>query len=185
MTATEAALALPPSERRRLLVTALVRSAFVTTALVVAYFVLPLDRLSGTPLWLVLCVGLLVLAAMLAYQLLAITRSAHPGVRAIEALATVAPLFLLLFASTYYQMSHSDAGNFSAHPLTRTDTLYFTVTVFSTVGFGDITATSQAARRIVTIQMVLDLVVLGLGIRAFIGAVKYARQEHEPPAPSV
>jgi voltage-gated potassium channel len=25
-------------------------------------------------------------------------------------------------------------------PLTRTDALYFTVTVFSTVGFGDITA---------------------------------------------
>jgi hypothetical protein len=38
--------------------------------------------------------------------------------------------------------------------LTHTDGLYFTVTVFSTVGFGDITAKSQAARLVVTGQMI-------------------------------
>ena len=106
----------------------------------------------------------------------AITRSQRPGVRAIEALATTAPLFLLLFAAIYYQMAHSQSGSFSSHPLTRTDSLYFTVTVFTTVGFGDITATSQVARQVVTVQMVLDLLVLGLGIRAFISAVQYARR---------
>src|SRR5208282_4777456 len=66
--------------------------------------------------------------------------------------------------------------------LTRTDSLYFTVTTFSTVGFGDITATSQAARLVVTVQMILDLLVLGLGIRVFIGAVQLAREEHPDPA---
>jgi hypothetical protein len=50
------------------------------------------------------------------------------------------------------------------------------VTTFSTVGFGDITATSETARVVVTVQMVLDLLVLGLGIRVFIGAVKRARE---------
>ena len=50
------------------------------------------------------------------------------------------------------------------------------------MGFGDITATSQAARLVVTVQMILDLLVLGLGIRVFIGAVQLARQEHPDPA---
>jgi len=50
------------------------------------------------------------------------------------------------------------------------------------VGFGDITATSQAARLVVTVQMILDLLVLGLGIRVFIGAVQLAREEHPDPA---
>ena len=35
--------------------------------------------------------------------------------------------------------------------------LYFTVTIFSTVGFGDISAKAEAARLVVTAQMFLDL----------------------------
>ena len=63
------------------------------------------------------------------------------------------------------------------YPLTRTDSLYFTVTVFATVGFGDITATSQTGRLLVTAQMILDLIVLGLGIRVFLGAVQRGQQD--------
>jgi hypothetical protein len=54
-------------------------------------------------------------------------------------------------------MAANHPANFSTHALTRTDALYFTVTVFSTVGFGDITAASQSARLVVTAQMLLDL----------------------------
>ena len=78
-------------------------------------------------------------------------------------------------------MAAHHPANFSTHPLTRTDTLYFTVTVFSTVGFGDITAASQSARLVVTAQMLLDLVALGLLVRAFVGAVQVARRQ-TPPA---
>jgi hypothetical protein len=60
--------------------------------------------------------------------------------------------------------------------MNRTDALYFTVTTFATVGFGDITATSQIARLMVTVQMVLDLLILGFGLRAFLGAVQMGRQ---------
>jgi voltage-gated potassium channel len=79
-------------------------------------------------------------------------------------------------------MARASPTNFSIHSLTRTDSLYFTVTTFSTVGYGDITATSQAARLLVTVQMILDLLALGLGIRVFIGAVQLARQAHPDPA---
>jgi voltage-gated potassium channel len=78
----------------------------------------------------------------------------------------------------YFLTAQADLNNFNVHSLTRTDALYFTVTVFTTVGFGDIVATTQLARLVVTVQMILDLVVLGLGVRVFLGAVQRGRQQH-------
>jgi Ion channel len=48
--------------------------------------------------------------------------------------------------------------------------------VFATVGFGDITAMTEAARLVVTVQMLIDLIILGLGARVIFGAVSRARQ---------
>jgi hypothetical protein len=93
-----------------------------------------------------------------------------------EALATSVPLFLLLFASSYVVMAAMSAGNFGER-LTHTDGLYFTVTVFSTVGFGDITPKTQAARLVVTGQMIANLVILGLAIKIIVGAVSRRRQQ--------
>ena len=90
------------------------------------------------------------------------------------------PLFLLLFASAYFTMAATNPANFSTLSLTRTDALYFTVTTFSTAGFGDITPVSQSARLVVTAQMLLDLLALGLGIRVLVGAVQLARQQTRP-----
>ena len=85
------------------------------------------------------------------------------------------PVFLLVFAATYFMMEQANADNFNVDSLTRTDSLYFTVTVFATVGFGDITATSQVARVVVIAQMILDLLVLGLVVKVFLGAVEKGR----------
>ncbi len=72
-------------------------------------------------------------------------------------------------------MERASAASFT-QPLTRTDALYFTVTVFSTVGFGDITAKSEAARAVLIIQMLADLALLGAGIRVLLGAVQHSRE---------
>ena len=88
----------------------------------------------------------------------------------------IVPLYLLLFASTYFLMERASAAAFT-QPLTRTDALYFTVTVFSTVGFGDITPKSEAARVVLIVQMLGDLAVLGAGIRVLLGAVQRGRQQ--------
>ena len=163
------------AKRRRQAGLGVLRGLVSTVALVALYYVLPLDHLRSVPLWVILVTGLLILFAISAWQLHAVLRARYPAVRAIEALAITVPLFLLLFASAYFVMEHGSPGSFS-HSLTRTDALYFTVTTFSTVGYGDITATSQTARVVVTVQMLLDLLALGLGIRAFVGAVQLARQ---------
>jgi len=171
---------LTPAGRRRRIVLGLLRALATTVVLVALYYLLPLDHLHTVPL--VLVGGLVILLAVSLVQLRAIIRARYPAVRAIEALAATVPLFLVLFASVYFTMAHTNPANFSTHPLTRTDVLYFTVTVFSTVGFGDITAVSQSARLVVTAQMLLDLLALGLVVRAFVGAVQFARQQAAPAA---
>ena len=40
----------------------------------------------------------------------------------------------------------------------------------------------QAARLLVTVQIILDLLALGLGIRVFIGTAQRAQQEHREAA---
>lgn len=171
---------LPPAKRRRLLGLRLLRALATTIVLVALYYLLPLDHIKNVPL--TLAAGILILVAVTIWQLRAIIRARYPALQAVEALAATVPLFLLLFASAYFTMAGTNPANFNTHSLTRTDALYFTVTTFSTVGYGDITAASQSARLVVTAQMLLDLLVLGLGIRVFIGAVQRARQQAPPAA---
>src|SRR4029434_5113599 len=108
--------------------------------------------------------GILAMGLLVAWQVRAILHSRHPALRAVEALALSLPLFLLLFAGTYTLLSSSDPAAFT-EPLSRGDSLYFVVTVFATVGFGDISAVSGVARALVTVQMVADLVLIGLVLR--------------------
>src|SRR6266480_6569239 len=166
---------LPPTKRRRLIVRAVLRGLLVTTVLVVLYYLLPLDRPLDTGTAIRLLIGLLVFVGITVWQVRAIAGSRFPGLRAAEALGVIVPLYLLLFASTYYLMERASAANFT-QPLTRTDALYFSVTVFTTVGFGDIAAKSETARVVLIVQMLADLALLGAGARVLLGAVRRGQQ---------
>ena len=168
----------PPAPK---IVRAVLRAAGSTTALVVIYYLLPLDRFSAGAAVTVLAIGLMAFIALLTFQVRSILGARFPGLRAVEALATSLPLFLLLFASTYLVIATESAGSFSQQ-LTHTDALYFTVTVFATVGFGDITAKTEAARLVVTGQMIIDLVIIGIGARLILGAVQQSRQRRPEAA---
>ena len=159
---------------------AALRSVLAATVLVVLYYVLPLDRPWDSDKALRLLIGLLVFAGVMVWQVRTIAGARYPGVRAAEALALVIPFFLLLFSSAYFVMERNSAASFT-QPLTRTDALYFTVTVFTTVGFGDITAKSETARVVVIVQMLADLVLLGTGIRVILGAVQRGRERRPDP----
>lgn len=168
---------LPARVRRRLAVRSLLRSLLVSVAIVVSYFILPMSRVEGA-LVVELGGGLAVVTLLLGWQIREISRSPYPRVRAIGALATSLPLFLAVFATTYYLMGLAQPANFS-EPLTRLDAAYFTVTVFSTVGFGDIVAVSEAARAVATVQILGDLVILGLVARALFTAVQTGLSRRE------
>ena len=164
------------------------RSLASITALGVSYAVLPLEEpVDGTGITL-LVVGLALFLVVLTWQVRAVLRTDAPVLRAVEALAVTIPLFLLTFAAGYVVMSHSARGSF-AEPLGRVDALYFTVTVFATVGFGDIVPRSSLARLTVTAQMLCDLIVLGAVLRLLVSAVRLNRRRaavlaQDPPGPS-
>ena len=168
-------LGLPEAKRRRLIIWAVLRGVATTTVLVVLYYLLPLDRPWDTDTAVRLLIGLLVFVGLTVWQVRAIIGARYPGLRAAEALGVIIPLYLLLFASTYFVMERASAANFT-QPLTRTDALYFSVTVFTTVGFGDITAKSETARVVLIIQMLADLALLGAGARVLLGAVRRGQQ---------
>jgi voltage-gated potassium channel len=159
----------------RTMVRAVLRALGTTVALAAIYYGLPLDHTSTWLAATILVVGLVAFIALVTFQVRWIIRSPFPGLRAVEALATSLPLFLLLFSSTYIVMAAISASNFG-EKLTHTDALYFTVTVFTTVGFGDITAKSEGARLLVTGQMIADLIILGIGAKIILGAVTRGRQ---------
>ena len=168
-------LGLPEAKRRRLIIRAVLRGVATTTVLVVLYYLLPLDRPWDTDTAVRLLIGLLVFAGLMVWQVRAIIGARYPGLRAAEALGVIIPLYLLLFASTYFVMERASAANFT-QPLTRTDALYFSVTVFTTVGFGDIAAKSETARIALIVQMLADLALLGAGARVLLGAVRRGQQ---------
>ena len=157
--------------RRRHAALSLLQSALVSTAIVVSYFVLPLASPLTTATVLVLLLGLAVVAGLLTWHIRGIARSPYPRARTVTALATTLPLFLVVFASTYFVMGRTDPGSFS-EALSRLDAIYFTVTVFATVGFGDIVPLTTAARIVVTVQMLGDVVLVGFVAHAIVGAMR-------------
>jgi hypothetical protein len=162
-----------PRDVRRQGYAALARTALVTAALGLAYAYVPLtDTLhDGIPL---LVGSLLALTALTVWHVRAVSTAAYPGVRAIEALTTSVPFLLLCFSAAYFLMEQHSRPAFGV-PLTRLDALYFTVTVFGTVGFGDIAAHTELARGVVTAQMLTDFLFLGVVVRVLIGAARLGR----------
>ena len=158
-----------------MIVRGLLRALATTVALVTLYYLLPLDHSTRWLAITMLVIGLVALIGLISFQVRTIVASPFPGLRAVEALATSLPLFLLLFASTYVVMGAIASSSFN-QPMTHTNALYFTVTVFATVGFGDITAKTETARLLVTGQMIVDLIILGIGARVILGAVQRGRQ---------
>lgn len=149
------------------------RSLLVSVVIVLGYFVLPFTSPFTTNTTVFLVGGLVFVAGLLAWQVRGIKSSPYPRARAFSTLAITVPLFFVVFASAYHLMSRADAGNWS-EPMSRLDALYFTVTTFATVGFGDISAVSATARAVVTVQIILDLVLIGLVTRVIVRAVQDA-----------
>lgn len=171
---------LTPRQKKRIAIIMVARSLFWAIVLVSAYFLLPLKEPAGTGI-IVLVVGVVALALVLAWQIRAIVGSPFPRLRAFETLTIGVPLLLIVFAAGYYLISQGDPTTFS-QPLDRVGALYFTITVFSTVGFGDITPVGNLPRILVSLQMLLNLVVFGLVAKLIFGAVEMNLRRRAPAA---
>src|SRR4029450_12183913 len=110
------------------------RSGLGAGAMFGAYVLAPFDLSVHDALGLRLAASLIIPSVVLTLQILAVSRSPYPWLRAVEAVAISFPLLIFLFASTYYAMGVAQPDSFN-EALTRTDAVYLTVTIFATVGF--------------------------------------------------
>ncbi len=128
-----------------------------------AFAVLPLRAEFG--IGQILMIGLLVAVVPVAVRFARrVNRSNTPLADAAGALSMIVSALVIGFSGVYYTMAvHSHHEIAGLH--TKVDALYFTTTVISTVGFGDIHADGQAARVVVTINILFNLVALGTSIK--------------------
>ena len=160
-----------PRERRRIIVRSMVRVAVTTTGLLVLYAFVPVPGRSGAAAILGMTLGLLVFVGLVGWQIRTIARADHPIMRAVEVIGLALPLLVVVFAFTYLSLSRADAASFS-EPLDRIDAMYYTVSAVSTVGFGDIVAKTDAARILMTAQMLFDLALIAGLVRVIIVATR-------------
>lgn len=170
------------SAHGRAVVVALLSSVASVVLLLLVYYAAPLDRPLDSWTLITFVVGLLAFSWLTGWQVRAITRSEFPRIRAVQAMATGFPFLLLLYASAYSVIAYQRPESFS-EALSRTDALYFTVTVFATVGFGDIAPRTDLARILTMTQMVVGLVAIGLVAKILLGAVTVADARRESPGP--
>jgi hypothetical protein len=157
--------------RRRAIITTAIAVVLAWIVLFGAYYLVPFDDLTGGESLIRLVFGIAAFIIVLALELHGVRRAGVPGLRAVQALGVTIPLFLVVFAIVYLSLSQSSPTHFS-EPLDHTGALYLVITVFSTVGFGDITPESGGARILISIQMLLDLIVLGAVVRLLVSAAK-------------
>ena len=162
---------LPPAARRRAIVRSAGTIALCWVFVVGAFYVLPIGHESGLRAFTRLAVDIALIGTVFAWQIRRISVAELPELRAIEALGIVVVLFLVAFSGIYLGMSHQSVLSFS-RVLDQTQALYFTITIFSTVGFGDIVPRTDPARLVVSVQMLLDLAIIGAAVRLIFNAAK-------------
>ena len=141
----------------------MLKSGAIVVGLIVGYALLPLR---GERWWIGAAIGLAAIVGTVPItirRLHAVRRSDQPVLVALEAVVLLLAMLVLGFAAIYFAVG-VDVEQFSGLE-TRIDSLYFTVTTLSTVGFGDVHAAGQAARVLVTVQILVNLVFLGIVVR--------------------
>ena len=161
-----------PRERRRLILRSGLRITAFTAVLIALYAFVPIPvGRSGALAVLEMAAGLLLFLLATGWQIRNIMRDDQPVLRAVEAVALALPILIIVFAFTYLTLSRADPASFSEH-LDRVDAVYYTTSTLTTVGFGDITADSTAARTLVSIQMLFDLALIAGLVRLVVLATR-------------
>jgi voltage-gated potassium channel len=167
-------MALSHRERRRALLVATARTMISIVIIGGLYFVLPFRAYSAdTAAVTRLAIGVVAFGLVMYGQVRRISRSRLPELDAVQTVVIAVALFLFTYASCYLSISRLHPTSFS-EPLDRTGALYFTVTTFGTVGYGDIAAKSHLARLLVSSQILLDVMFIAVILRLIFGVSRHA-----------
>ena len=171
------------SARRRRRIVQLLWTVLSAVPLLMLYYLAPLDGPLDISTLIGFAVGLVAFAVVMIWQVRAIVSSDAPRLRTVRAVVIGVSTLFVVFAATYSVISNGQPDSFS-EPLSRTDALYFTLTTFATVGFGDIAPRTDLARIVVMIQMITGLIAVGLLGKIVFAAMQKGlrRQEDERAA---
>jgi voltage-gated potassium channel len=169
---------LSPSARRRRRTVQLLWTVLSAVPLLTLYYLAPLDGPLDISTLIGFAVGLVAFAVVMIWQVRAIVSSDAPRLRTVRAVVIGVSTLLVVFAATYSVISNGRPDSFS-EPLSRTDALYFTVTVFATVGFGDIAPRTDVARIVTMAQMIVGLIAVGLLGKIVFAAMQKALRRRE------
>ena len=162
-------------KRLKLIVANTARTFTAAVALLIAYFWFPTDRDPTAGVFVVLAGGLIAFAVVAVLQIRQLKRAPYPLLRGVQALLMVSLMFIVAFSLTYVLMAQADPAAFS-EPMTKSAAIYFTVTTVATVGFGDIVATTDATRLVVTVQMLMGIGILATTARVVLSATQSRHQ---------
>jgi hypothetical protein len=125
-------------------------------AILVLYFVVPVDA-DRAPVGMIAGVALSI--AALAAVVVIVASEARGAEHRLTGwqLVLVLEVVLVVFSFVYYLIAVRHPDQFSGIA-TRLDALYFSTTTTATVGFGDVHATGQTARGVVTLHMIFNIV---------------------------
>lgn len=160
------------------------RSAATLLVALLAYYLLPVGDGSGLPLPVAVAgfvLGLLALTTLVIQQIRTQVQSMlSDGAAQIERLLIGVYLVVVFFSAGYVILETTEPSSFEGLA-TKTDALYFTVTTLTTVGYGDVHASSQLARLLVTIQLLFDVLFVAIVVRIISANVGRRVQASEPP----
>jgi voltage-gated potassium channel len=140
------------------------------------YYVLPFSSGGG----MVLAVGFAVVVVVCSipwaiHASKRVMESSQPILHGAQMLALMLSAVVCAFASVYYAFAtHYDDQMTGL--ATKLDAMYFTLTMSTTIGFGDIHPIGQAARGVASFHMVSNLAVVAVGVQLVRNAISHRRQ---------
>lgn len=153
----------------------------VLTLLVIAFSLTPDGGSLSTSFAIRVIGAVTIVVGAILFALRSVIRAEFPILRAIETISMVVGVLIVGFASVYLTASAAASDAFS-EPLDHTGAIYFALTTTTTVGFGDIAPRSNPARIAVMVQMVANVIVLGVATRLLIGtAQRRSRTDDRAP----
>lgn len=134
-----------------------------TAGLLAVYYFMPVT--TGERSFAIRFVGSATLMALvLVWQVKRVIAAESRLFRSLTSLGFAIPLLVVLYSGLYLTLSIDDPAAFS-EVLAKTDALYFTVTTLATVGYGDISPSSDLARIVAMTQMVANVTLIGFSVR--------------------
>jgi voltage-gated potassium channel len=154
------------------------RAVVMLALALISYFVVPVDT-KGEDLLIRVVVSFIALGLLTAGIVWQVILHVDDPNRQIDGLVLALVIAVLAFALAFYRLAIGYPGQM-ADLETRVDALYFTVSTLLTVGFGDVHAVGQAARVLVLVAMVFNVVVIATAATTLTGRVRmHAEQRAE------